>query len=146
VFGCFLAWETREVTIPALNDSKYIGMSVYNVVIICIAGVAVAAIIENDPNSAFLILSTFIIFCTTVTLCLVFVPKVSVTVGRCGVVVTASGLSFQPSCCCIEGSAISFTSPYTSCTNEHPELFLCSNCNVAECIRETSVFKVCGEV
>ncbi|KAK2193416.1 hypothetical protein NP493_13g08014 [Ridgeia piscesae] len=76
VFGCFLAWETREVTIPALNDSKYIGMSVYNVVIICIAGVAVAAIIENDPNSAFLILSTFIIFCTTVTLCLVFVPKI----------------------------------------------------------------------
>ena len=25
VFGVFLAWETRGVTIPALNDSKYIG-------------------------------------------------------------------------------------------------------------------------
>lgn len=24
-FGCFLAWETRNVNIPALNDSKYIG-------------------------------------------------------------------------------------------------------------------------
>ena len=25
VFGAFLAWETRKVSIPALNDSKYIG-------------------------------------------------------------------------------------------------------------------------
>lgn len=22
IFGCFLAWETRHVSIPALNDSK----------------------------------------------------------------------------------------------------------------------------
>ncbi|GLH10939.1 Uncharacterized protein GBIM_15816 [Gryllus bimaculatus] len=33
IFGAFLAWETRHVSIPALNDSKYVGMSVYNVVI-----------------------------------------------------------------------------------------------------------------
>ena len=26
LFGMFLAWETRHVTIPALNDSKYIGV------------------------------------------------------------------------------------------------------------------------
>ena len=29
VFGVFLAWETRAVTIPALNDSRYIGQYVY---------------------------------------------------------------------------------------------------------------------
>lgn len=28
VFGVFLAWETRAVTIPALNDSRYIGKNV----------------------------------------------------------------------------------------------------------------------
>ena len=27
VFGVFLAWETRNVTVPALNDSKLIGKS-----------------------------------------------------------------------------------------------------------------------
>ena len=27
-FGCFLAWETRNVNIPALNDSKYIGKTI----------------------------------------------------------------------------------------------------------------------
>jgi hypothetical protein len=25
VFGAFLAFETRKVTVPALNDSKFIG-------------------------------------------------------------------------------------------------------------------------
>ena len=25
IFGAFLAWQTRGVSIPALNDSKYIG-------------------------------------------------------------------------------------------------------------------------
>lgn len=25
IFGAFLAWETRNVSIPALNDSKHVG-------------------------------------------------------------------------------------------------------------------------
>lgn len=29
IFGAFLAWETRHVTVPALNDSKYIGKKVF---------------------------------------------------------------------------------------------------------------------
>ena len=75
--GCFLAWETRHVSIPALNDSKYIGMSVYNVVIMCICGGAVTFIIRDQPTQSFLILSAFIMFATSATLCLVFMPKVS---------------------------------------------------------------------
>ncbi|XP_074660588.1 gamma-aminobutyric acid type B receptor subunit 2-like [Tubulanus polymorphus] len=75
IFGCFLAWETRQVSIPALNDSKYIGMSVYNVVIMCVSGAAISFIIKDQLNAAFIIISLFIIFCTTITLCLVFVPK-----------------------------------------------------------------------
>eukprot|EP00106_Octopus_bimaculoides_P003315 XP_014770757.1 PREDICTED: flocculation protein FLO11-like [Octopus bimaculoides] len=76
VIGCFLAWETRHVSIPALNDSKYIGMSVYNVVIMCTCGAAVSIIIKDKPTSAFIIIGLFIIFCTTITLCLLFVPKI----------------------------------------------------------------------
>lgn len=77
IFGCFLAWETREVSIPALNDSKYIGMSVYNVVIMCVSGVPISFIIRDQLDASYLIIGLFIIFCTTITLCLVFVPKVS---------------------------------------------------------------------
>ncbi|XP_037074504.1 gamma-aminobutyric acid type B receptor subunit 2-like, partial [Pollicipes pollicipes] len=75
IFGCFLAWETRHVNIAALNDSKYIGMSVYNVVIMCVIGVAISFVLSDDQDASFIIISIFILFCTTGTLCLVFVPK-----------------------------------------------------------------------
>ncbi|XP_042145188.1 gamma-aminobutyric acid type B receptor subunit 2 [Ixodes scapularis] len=74
-FGCFLAWETRHVSIPALNDSKYVGMSVYNVVIMCSIGAAISFVLRDQQDAAFIIISVFIIFCSTTTLCLVFVPK-----------------------------------------------------------------------
>ncbi|KRY28879.1 Gamma-aminobutyric acid type B receptor subunit 2 [Trichinella spiralis] len=76
VLGCFLAWETRNVNVPALNDSKYIGMSVYNVVLVCGVGVAISFILQDQINECYIIISMFIIFCTTVTLALVFVPKI----------------------------------------------------------------------
>jgi len=76
VFGCFLAWETRNVSIVALNDSKYIGLSVYNVVITCAAGVPVSLLVGDRPDSAFLIIALFVVFSTTTTVGLVFGPKV----------------------------------------------------------------------
>ncbi|XP_036673021.2 gamma-aminobutyric acid type B receptor subunit 2 isoform X4 [Drosophila suzukii] len=75
VFGAFLAWETRHVSIPALNDSKHIGFSVYNVFITCLAGAAISLVLSDRKDLVFVLLSFFIIFCTTATLCLVFVPK-----------------------------------------------------------------------
>ena len=81
IFGCFLAWETRQVSIPALNDSKYIGMSVYNVVIMCIAGAATSFVIRDQVNASFTIMGLCIIFCTSITLGLVFLPKVRILVS-----------------------------------------------------------------
>ena len=78
LFGVFLAWETRHVKIPALNDSRYVGMSVYNVVILSVVGVPAALMIEKQQNATFALTAVFILFCTTVTLCLVFVPKVNI--------------------------------------------------------------------
>uniref|UniRef100_A0A8D8VC27 Gamma-aminobutyric acid type B receptor subunit 2 n=1 Tax=Cacopsylla melanoneura TaxID=428564 RepID=A0A8D8VC27_9HEMI len=76
MFGAFLAWETRHVSIPALNDSKYVGMSVYNVVLMCIMGAAISFVISDKQDASFVIISLFILFCTTTTLLLVFVPKI----------------------------------------------------------------------
>ncbi|KAG0415451.1 hypothetical protein HPB47_007374, partial [Ixodes persulcatus] len=81
-FGCFLAWETRHVSIPALNDSKYVGMSVYNVVIMCSIGAAISFVLRDQQDAAFIIISVFIIFCSTTTLCLVFVPKVRLKIAK----------------------------------------------------------------
>ena len=37
------------------------------------------AVLDEQKNASFTIISIFIVFCTTTTLCLVFVPKVSLT-------------------------------------------------------------------
>lgn len=72
-----MAWETRHVKVPALNDSQYIGMSVYNVVITSIIVVALANIIPADRYTlTFVLVSTLIFVSTTTTLCILFVPKV----------------------------------------------------------------------
>lgn len=60
---------------PALNDSKYIGICVYNVLIMCSAGASIAFIVESK-RSAYLLITLFIFVCTMITLCLVFLPKV----------------------------------------------------------------------
>ncbi|CAJ0584831.1 unnamed protein product, partial [Mesorhabditis spiculigera] len=75
MLGCFLAWETRHVNVPALNDSKYIGMSVYIVVVMSTLGVSIAFILQERVNESFAMTSLFVVVSTALTLCLVFVPK-----------------------------------------------------------------------
>ena len=33
LFGIFLAYETRSVKLKPVNDSRFVGMSIYNVVV-----------------------------------------------------------------------------------------------------------------
>ena len=68
----------RNVSIPALNDSKYIGLSIYNVVIFSALGVPMSYLLENT-NYTYAVVTGLIVFCTTLTLCLLFFPKVSIT-------------------------------------------------------------------
>ncbi|XP_072028219.1 gamma-aminobutyric acid type B receptor subunit 2-like [Amphiura filiformis] len=76
IFGTFLAWETRTIHIPELNDSKLIGICVYNTVVLCIVGVSVSFLITNNTAALFIFTSCIIIFCATLTLVVLFVPKV----------------------------------------------------------------------
>ncbi|RMX39594.1 hypothetical protein pdam_00004029 [Pocillopora damicornis] len=78
LFGLFLAWETRNVKIPALNDSHHIGMAVYNVVIVCIVGTPVVTFVHEEQfEASFIVTGICILFSTTSTLCIVFVPKIA---------------------------------------------------------------------
>ena len=76
IFGVYMAWETRHVKIPALNDSQYIGLNVYNVVIMSVIVVALSSLLSDEPTLAYAIVSSFILLSTTIALCLLFVPKV----------------------------------------------------------------------
>ncbi|XP_052799303.1 gamma-aminobutyric acid type B receptor subunit 2-like [Mya arenaria] len=76
-FGVFLAWETRSVQVAALNDSKYIGACIYNVVIVCIFGVPLGHVLPIEQTTlTFALESCLIVFCTTICQCIIFLPKI----------------------------------------------------------------------
>ncbi|XP_067676189.1 gamma-aminobutyric acid type B receptor subunit 1-like [Haliotis asinina] len=76
LLGAFLAWETRKVKLDGLNDSKMIGMSVYNVLVLSLLGVTVSMSLRTQVNINYALTSAVVILATTVTQCLIFVPKV----------------------------------------------------------------------
>lgn len=42
----------------------------------CVIGASLSFVLRDQQDASFVIISIFIIFCSTATLCLVFVPKV----------------------------------------------------------------------
>ncbi|XP_014672473.1 PREDICTED: norrin-like [Priapulus caudatus] len=74
----------KKVTVEALNDAKYIGLSIYTVVILCVIGIPVSIILQGQVDAGFLIASAILILATTTTLMLVFVPRsANVEAGHC---------------------------------------------------------------
>lgn len=75
--GVYMAWETRHVKIQALNDSKYIGFSVYGAVITSVSVVILSNLLSERVTLAFIIITSIILTSTTATLCSVFLPKMN---------------------------------------------------------------------
>ncbi|XP_077992061.1 gamma-aminobutyric acid type B receptor subunit 2-like [Glandiceps talaboti] len=77
LFGIFLAWETRKVQIPGLNDSKQIGFCVYNVMVMSVLTITISNVLDDrQADIRYCMVASCIILCNTATLGLVFVPKV----------------------------------------------------------------------
>ncbi|XP_045170037.2 gamma-aminobutyric acid type B receptor subunit 2-like [Mercenaria mercenaria] len=74
-FGAFLAWETRNVRIKALNDSYRIGLCLYNVVILSAVGLTLSLLLEEEVL-IYGITSGCLIIGTTVTQMVIFLPKI----------------------------------------------------------------------
>lgn len=67
----------RHVKIPALNDSQYIGISVYSVVITSGIVVVLANLMSDRATLAFVTITTLILASTTATLALLFLPQLA---------------------------------------------------------------------
>lgn len=78
VFGLFLAYETRSIKVKQINDSRYVGMSIYNVVVLCLITAPVAMVIASQQDASFAFMALAVIFCCFLSMLLIFVPKVSV--------------------------------------------------------------------
>jgi len=81
-FLFFYNFFFRHVKIPALNDSHYIGMSVYSVVITSAIVVVLANLISERATLAFVTITTLILTSTIATLCLLFLPKLHAIFGH----------------------------------------------------------------
>lgn len=75
IFGVFLAWETRNVHYPSLNDSKNIGLAVYNVFMFSCLALVVEFVVTYPPLKK-LVGRSIVLVGTTSTISLLFVPKV----------------------------------------------------------------------
>lgn len=78
VFGLFLAYETRSVKVRQINDSRYVGMSIYNVVVLCLITAPVTLVIASQQDASFAFVSLAIVFCCFLSMALIFIPKVSI--------------------------------------------------------------------
>ncbi|XP_052475217.1 LOW QUALITY PROTEIN: gamma-aminobutyric acid type B receptor subunit 2 [Carassius gibelio] len=73
---CFLAWITRHMNIPAVNDSRSIRISVFVSVPVILIGTCASMLWQDQPNVQFCIATLVIITCCCSTLCMVFIPKI----------------------------------------------------------------------
>lgn len=76
--GVFLAWETRNVNYPALNDSRQIGISVYNVVLCSSIAILLDFALKQrtSVNTSFVLSGTLVNICISFSLGLLFLTKV----------------------------------------------------------------------
>ncbi|XP_033638862.1 gamma-aminobutyric acid type B receptor subunit 2-like [Asterias rubens] len=76
VFGAFLSWSTRNIKMEGLNDSYYVGLSIYNTVICCVVVVPLSFLSVASVGVTFALVSGFLLLCITTSLCMIFIPKV----------------------------------------------------------------------
>uniref|UniRef100_A0A914D3L9 G-protein coupled receptors family 3 profile domain-containing protein n=1 Tax=Acrobeloides nanus TaxID=290746 RepID=A0A914D3L9_9BILA len=77
VFGLFLAYESRNLKLRYINDSRFVSMAIYNVAILSlVTGPVVTLLIRTEANANFAFVSVTVLLCTYISLGLVFVPKI----------------------------------------------------------------------
>lgn len=76
VTGGFLAWQTRRLYIPALNDTQHCVSCMFVVVMFCVVGVIVAFTATLYPSVYYGVIGGLTIFATTMILVLLFTNKV----------------------------------------------------------------------
>nr|XP_022908051.1 gamma-aminobutyric acid type B receptor subunit 2 [Onthophagus taurus]XP_022908052.1 gamma-aminobutyric acid type B receptor subunit 2 [Onthophagus taurus] len=74
IMGVYMAWETRNVKIQALNESQYIGICVYSAVSSAIV-VFLSNFLSQDIIISYIATTSSILVSTTITLFLLFLPK-----------------------------------------------------------------------
>uniref|UniRef100_A0A915BDY5 G-protein coupled receptors family 3 profile domain-containing protein n=1 Tax=Parascaris univalens TaxID=6257 RepID=A0A915BDY5_PARUN len=77
VFGLLLAYESRNLKLRFVNDSRFVGLAIYNVAILSlVTGPVVTLLIRSQADANFAFVSVTVLLCTYISLGLVFLPKI----------------------------------------------------------------------
>jgi predicted outer membrane repeat protein len=92
LFGCFLAIATRRLP-SAYNESQHLAFSIYNATLTLFVVVPVASVL-TDPTEISITVTSGILFSTTMSLLVLFIPKLHLTLRK-GAIVRALRKSIQ---------------------------------------------------
>ncbi|XP_033110418.1 gamma-aminobutyric acid type B receptor subunit 1-like isoform X2 [Anneissia japonica] len=76
LLGSFLSYETRDLKILNLNDTFLNGIAIYVILTLSIVCASLSYILEQEPELAYVIIASLTWLATTMSVLLMFVPKV----------------------------------------------------------------------
>lgn len=76
MYGIYLAWIIRNINVPSMNDSKYLLLSTYTLIICGLGSMTLIQLLRDWPDVVQIFFSIGIIMSTCTTQCLLFIPKV----------------------------------------------------------------------
>ena len=76
MYGIYLAWIIRNISVPSMNDSKYLLLSTYAIIVCGLGSMSLMQILRDWPDVVQAFFTIGIILATCTTQCLLFIPKV----------------------------------------------------------------------
>lgn len=66
----------KKINVPSLNDASYVGLSIYNCCICAVVAMPLSLFNTQEIGVTYAIVGGLMVFCTTVSLCMLFIPKI----------------------------------------------------------------------
>ncbi|CAI2356646.1 unnamed protein product [Caenorhabditis sp. 36 PRJEB53466] len=77
VFGTFLSYETRNLKLRFINDSRFVGLAIYNVAVMTlVTAPVVTLLIHGKVDANFAFISLTVLICTYISVGLIYGPKI----------------------------------------------------------------------
>ncbi|XP_071835071.1 gamma-aminobutyric acid type B receptor subunit 1-like isoform X2 [Apostichopus japonicus] len=74
--GMYLSYEVKQTSIRELPERKGVAICFYNITLFGVCGLILTFITKTTPTESFIIFSSLIICCTTITILVLCVPKI----------------------------------------------------------------------
>ncbi|XP_071835075.1 gamma-aminobutyric acid type B receptor subunit 1-like [Apostichopus japonicus] len=74
--GSFLSYEITQADLSPVGDSKQVVICIYNIILFGVCGLILIFLLKNTPTETFIFTSSLINGCTTVTILVLYLPKI----------------------------------------------------------------------